>query len=339
MKKYKVAILGATGLVGQKMLKILEERNFPIESIKLTASARSVGKKIKFRGEELTVIEATPDAFNDVEIVLSSAGGAVSKELAPEIVKRGGIIIDNTSAFRMFDYVPLVVPEVNPEALRNHKGIIANPNCSTIQLVVALKPLNDYVPIKRVLVSTYQAVSGAGTKAIDELYSQSKAILEGNFQKPEKTVLPQVIGFNVIPHGGKFLDNDYTEEEVKITNETRKILGVEDLAVSATCIRVPVVTSHSEVVNIEFERELAVDKIRELLRIAEGVKVLDNPDNHLYPMPIDVTGKDDVYVGRIRKDLSHPNAINMWIVGDNIRKGAALNAVQIAEKMIQMNLI
>jgi len=339
MKKYKVAILGATGLVGQTMLKILEERNFPIESIKLTASARSVGKKLKFRGEEYTVVEATPDAFENIDIVLSSAGGAVSKELAPEIVKRGAIIIDNTSAFRMYDYVPLVVPEVNAHALKNHKGIIANPNCSTIQLVAVLKPLHDYIPIKRVIVSTYQAVSGAGTKAIDELYNQSKAMIEGNFQKPEKSVLPQSIGFNVIPHGGKFLDNNYTEEEYKITIETRKILEIDDLAISATSVRVPVVTSHSEAVNVEFEKEFAIDKIRELLRIAEGVKVLDNPDNHLYPMPIDVAGKDNVYVGRIRKDLSHPNAINMWIVGDNIRKGAALNAVQIAEKMIEMNLI
>lgn len=339
MKKYKVAVLGATGMVGQEMLKILEQRNFPIESIKMTASARSVGQKLKFRGQEYEVEEATPDAYEGIEIVLSSAGASVSRELAPAIVKHGAVIIDNTSAFRMEDDVPLVVTEVNSHTLKNHKGIIANPNCSTMQLMLALKPLHDYVPLKRVLVSTYQAVSGAGTKAIKELMDQSQAIINGNFEKPEKTVLPQAIGFNVIPHGGKFLDNGYTEEEIKITNETRKILELPNLPVAATSVRVPVVTGHSECVNVEFERPVDPDKARELMAAFPGVIVVDNPEIHSYPMPVDAAGKDEVFVGRVRKDLSNNNALNMWVVSDNIRKGAALNAVQIAEKMIEMGLI
>ncbi len=339
MKKYKVAVLGATGMVGQEILKILDQRNFPIESIKMTASSRSAGIKMQFQDKEYIVEAATPEAFVGIDIVLSSAGASVSRELAPSIVEQGAIIIDNTSAFRMQDDVPLVIAEVNAHALKNHKGIIANPNCSTMQLLMALKPLHDYSPIKRVLVSTYQAVSGAGIKAINELMEQSKSIIDGTYQQPEKTVLPQVIGFNVIPHGGNFLENGYTEEEIKMTNETRKILEVPDLAVAATCVRVPVVTGHSESVNVEFYKPLSPEKARELMSAFAGVVVMDDPTTHTYPMPNQSAGKDEVFVGRVRKDLSNDNALNMWIVSDNIRKGAALNAVQIAEKMIEMGLI
>ncbi|RYX98592.1 aspartate-semialdehyde dehydrogenase [bacterium] len=339
MKKYNVAILGATGMVGQEMLKILDQRNFPINNLKLTASERTSGRKIQFRGKEYEVEVATPDAFKDIDIVLSSAGAGVSRELAPSIIKHGAVIIDNTSAFRMDEDVPLVVPEINAHALKNHKGIIANPNCSTIQLVMALKPLNDFIPMKRVIVSTYQSVSGAGKEAVEEMYGQLKGMLENNYQKAEKTILPQVIAMNVIPHGGTFLDNDYTDEEIKVTNETRKIMELPNLAIAATSVRVPVVTGHSETVNIEFEQPLEASKAKELMANFPGVIVMDDPKTHSYPMALDIAGKDEVFVGRIRQDISHPNALNMWVVADNIRKGAALNAVQIAEKMIEMELI
>ncbi len=339
MKKYNVAILGATGMVGKEMLKILEQRNFPINTLKLTASERTSGTKIQFKGNEYEVEVATPKAFENIDIVLSSAGAGISVELAPSIVKNGAVMIDNTSAFRMDKDVPLVVPEINSHVLKEHKGIIANPNCSTIQLVMALKPLNDFVPMKRVIVSTYQSVSGAGKEAVEEMYEQLKSMLEGNFTKPEKTILPQVIAMNVIPHGGTFLDNDYTDEEIKVTNETRKIMELPDLAISATSVRVPVVTGHSETVNIEFEKPLSAEKAKELMSNFEGVIVMDNPKTHSYPMALDIAGKDEVFVGRVRQDISHPNAIHLWVVADNIRKGAALNAVQIAEKMIEMGLI
>ncbi|MFN8672108.1 MAG: aspartate-semialdehyde dehydrogenase [Candidatus Sericytochromatia bacterium] len=339
MKKYNVAILGATGMVGHELLKILDQRNFPIEKLKLTASERTSGSKINFRGKEYEVELATPEAFKGYEIVLSSAGASVSRALAPDIVKNGSVIIDNTSEFRMRDDVPLVVPEINAHALKEHNGIIANPNCSTIQLVMALKPMHDYMPLKRVLVSTYQSVSGAGKEAIEEMNEQAKNRLEGNYVKPEKTILPQPIAFNVIPHGGSFLDNGYTEEEIKITNETRKIMELPNLAIAGTSVRVPVVIGHSETVNVEFENKVDLAKIREVLANFEGVIVQDDPSKFEYAMPIDIAGKDEVFVSRIREDLSHPNAINMWVVADNIRKGAALNAIQIAEKMISMGLI
>ncbi|MFN8577454.1 MAG: aspartate-semialdehyde dehydrogenase [Candidatus Sericytochromatia bacterium] len=339
MKKYNVAILGSTGMVGHEFLKILDQRKFPINTLKLTASERTSGTKIQFQGKEYEVEVATPEAFEGIDIVLSSAGANVSKELAPSIVKTGAIIIDNTSAFRMEKDVPLVVPEINSHALKNHKGIIANPNCSTIQLVMALKPLHDYNPMKRVLVSTYQSVSGAGKEAVEEMYNQLGAMLNKTFTKPEKTILPQVIAMNVIPHGGTFQDNDYTDEETKITYETRKIMELPDLAIAATSVRVPVVTGHSETVNVEFEKPFDVAKAKELLSNFSGVIVKDDPKTKSYPMALDIAGHDEVYVGRIRQDMSHPNALNMWVVGDNIRKGAALNAVQIAEKMIEMGLI
>jgi aspartate-semialdehyde dehydrogenase len=339
MKKYNVAILGATGMVGHELLKTLDQRNFPIETLKLTASGRTSGTKIPFRGKEYEVELATPEAFEGIDIVLSSAGANVSIELAPEIVKRGAVIIDNTSAFRMEKDVPLVVPEINAHTLKNHKGIIANPNCSTIQLVMALKPIHDYTPLKRVLVSTYQSVSGAGKEAVEEMYQQSRDVLNGTYTKPEKTILPQSIAFNVIPHGGTFYDNGYTDEEIKVTNETRKIMELPELAVAATSVRVPVVIGHSETVNVEFEKPVEIEKIRSALSAFEGVVVMDNPSKLEYPMPFELAGRDEVFVGRIRQDLSHPNAINMWVVADNIRKGAALNAIQIAEKMIEMGLI
>jgi aspartate-semialdehyde dehydrogenase len=339
MKKYKVAILGATGLVGQEFLKILEQRNFPISDIILTASSNSEGKKILFKDEYFTVKEAKKDIFKGIDIIFSSAGSSISKNLLPEVTNKETIAIDNTSAFRMYNDVPLVVPEVNPEDLKNHNGIIANPNCSTIQLVVALKPLQDYIPIKRVIVSTYQAVSGAGYKALNEMYQQIKDKFENKNIKYDKTVLPQVIAFNVIPHGGNFLDNDYTEEEIKIVNETRKIMHLPELKITATSVRVPVINSHSETVNIEFEKELSPEKAKELLSSFKGIKLIDNPKNKEYPMPINVSGKDEVFVGRVRKDTSCDNGLNMFVVADNIRKGAALNAVQIAEKMIEMNLL
>lgn len=339
MKKYNVAILGATGMVGHEFLKILDQRNFPIEILKLTASERTSGTKINFRGKELEVEVATPEAFDGIDIVLSSAGANVSQALAPEIIKRGAIIIDNTSAFRMEADVPLVVPEVNGHALKNHKGIIANPNCSTIQLVMALKPLHDYSPLKRVLVSTYQSVSGAGKEAVEEMNQQFQSVLDGTFTKSEKTILPQHIAFNVIPHGGNFLDNGYTEEEIKITNETRKIMEIPNLPISATSVRVPVNVGHSETVNVEFESKVDLNKVREALSNFDGVIVMDNPAKKEYPMPFDLAGRDEVFVGRIREDLSCENALNMWVVADNIRKGAALNAVQIAEKMIADGLI
>lgn len=339
MKKYNVAILGATGMVGQEMLKILAQRNFPIENLKLTASERTTGTKVDFMGKSYEVELATTEAFKGYEIVLSSAGASVSRELAPEIIKNGSVMIDNTSEFRMQDDVPLVVPEINSEALRNHHGIIANPNCSTIQLVMALKPMHDYLPIKRVLVSTYQSVSGAGKEAVEEMYLQTRAMLDGTHVRGDKTILPQEIGFNVIPHGGDFLENGYTEEEIKITNETRKIMDLPELAIAGTSVRVPVVLSHSESVNVEFESKPDLNKIREVLSNFQGVVVEDDPKNKSYAMPIYAGGKDEVFVSRIRKDLSHENAINMWVVSDNIRKGAALNAIQIAEKMIEMGLI
>ncbi|GIW22720.1 MAG: aspartate-semialdehyde dehydrogenase [Candidatus Sericytochromatia bacterium] len=339
MKEYKIAILGATGLVGQEFLKILEERNFPISDIILTASSNSEGKKILFKGENLTVKEAKKEIFKGVDIIFSSAGASVSKNLLPDITNKETIAIDNTSAFRMYGDVPLVVPEVNSEDLKKHNGIISNPNCSTIQLVVALKPLNDFIPIKRVIVSTYQAVSGAGNKAIQEMYKQIKDKLENKPLNYEKTILPQVIAFNVIPHGGNFLENDYTEEEMKIVNETKKIMNLPNLKITATSVRVPVINGHSESVNIEFEKEFSPEKAKELLSNFKGIKLIDNPKNKEYPMPIFISGKNDVFVGRIRKDTSCDNALNMFIVADNIRKGAALNAIQIAEKMIEMNLL
>ncbi|WP_457568893.1 aspartate-semialdehyde dehydrogenase [Desulfurobacterium sp.] len=335
---YSVAVVGATGAVGKEMIKVLEQRNFPVDKIKLLASERSAGTKLKFRGEEITVEKLTPESFEGVEIALFSAGGDRSKQFAPEAVKRGAVVIDNSSAFRMDDDVPLVVPEVNPEDVKWHKGIIANPNCSTIQMVVALKPLYDLSRIKRIVVATYQAVSGAGAAAIEELKAQSEAVLKGK-DVPPPNKIPKQIAFNCVPQIDVFFDDGYTKEEHKMVNETKKIMHDPEIKVSATCVRVPVFIGHSEVVNLEFENPVSTEDAVKALQNAPGVTVMDDFKNGIYPTPVDVAGKDDVLVGRIRKDDTIENGLNLWIVGDNLRKGAALNAVQIAEVLIRENLI
>jgi aspartate-semialdehyde dehydrogenase len=329
---FNVCVAGATGNVGRTMINILEERNFPVDRIRLLASSRSKGKRLPFRGAEITVEELTPDSFEKGEIVLSSPGGAVSKWYAPSAAKAGALVIDNTSAFRMEDNVPLVVPEVNPEEAFHHEGIIANPNCSTIQMVVALKPLHDAARVVRVIVSTYQAVSGAGIAAITELRDQARAYLDG--VAFERKVFPYPIAFNClpqIPQKNAFGPNFSSEEEMKMVNETKKIMKDPSIRVSATTVRVPVFTGHSEAVNVETERKLTRDEAIALLRKAPGIEVRDDPANQIYPLALDAEGKDAVFVGRIREDLSHDRALDMWIVSDNLRKGAALNAVQIAE--------
>lgn len=343
MKKYNVAILGATGAVGQEFLNLIEERNFPFAELKMLASKRSAGKKIQFMGKEYTVEEATEDSFKGVDIALF-AGGAASKTFAPAAVKAGAVVIDNSSAFRMDPEVPLVVPEVNPEAIANHKGIIANPNCSTIIMVMALKPLYNVSKIKRVVVSTYQAVSGGGKEAMAELEEQVKAINEG--RPVVANILPGAslakhyqIAFNLIPQIDVFKDNLYTKEEMKMIDETKKIMSDDSMRITATTIRVPVYRSHAESVNVEFEDEISVEKAREVLVAFPGVTLTDNPDEQIYPMPLETSGKDDVEVGRIRKDYSTDNALNFWVCGDQIRKGAALNALQIAEYMIKNEMV
>ena len=343
MKKYNVAILGATGAVGQEFLNLIEERNFPFAELKMLASKRSAGKKIQFMGKEYTVEEATEDSFKGVDIALF-AGGAASKTFAPAAVKAGAVVIDNSSAFRMDPEVPLVVPEVNPEAIANHKGIIANPNCSTIIMVMALKPLYNVSKIKRVVVSTYQAVSGGGKEAMAELEEQVKAINEG--RPVVANILPGAslakhyqIAFNLIPQIDVFKDNLYTKEEMKMIDETKKIMSDDSMRITATTVRVPVYRSHAESVNVEFENEISVEKAREVLAAFPGVTLTDNPDEQIYPMPLETSGKNDVEVGRIRKDYSIDNALNFWVCGDQIRKGAALNALQIAEYMIKHEMV
>jgi len=329
---YKVAIVGATGAVGEEMRKIIEQRNFPVAELKLLASSRSVGKQFEYKGQKIKVEELAPERLNGIEIILSSPGASVSKQYVPEAIKRGCVVVDNTSAFRMEPDVPLVVPEVNPHAIKRHKGVIANPNCSTIQMVVALKPLHDVARIKRVVVSTYQAVSGTGMKAIIELREQTKALMNGGKYPPK--VYPHQIAFNALPHIDVFLENGYTKEEMKMVNETKKIMEDDSIKVSATTVRVPVYRGHSESVNIEFESEMTPEWARELLSKAPGVKLVDEPTKALYPLAIDCEGRDETFVGRIRRDDTVPYGLNMWIVSDNLRKGAALNAVQIAEKLI-----
>jgi aspartate-semialdehyde dehydrogenase len=343
MKKHNVAILGATGAVGQEFLKLIAERNFPFNELKLLASERSAGKKIELLGKTYTVEEAHPDSFKDIDIALF-AGGPASKTFAPEAVKRGAVVIDNSSTFRMDPEVPLVVPEVNPEALKDHKGIIANPNCSTIIMVMALKPIYDKVKIKRIVVSTFQAVSGAGKEAIDELAAQVKATMEN--RPVEANILPSAglpahyqIAFNLIPQIDVFVEGDYTKEEMKMVHETHKILGDSSIGISATTVRVPVFRSHSESINLELESPLSAGEAKELLSAFAGVIVQDDPARQVYPMPLFTSDKDEVFVGRIREDNTVPNGLNLWVVGDQIRKGAALNALQIAEYMIQHNLI
>lgn len=341
MKKYNVAILGATGAVGTEFLKLIEERNFPYAELRLLASKRSAGKQIEFMGKTYTVQEATKDSFAGIDIALF-AGGSVSKEFAPYAVEAGAVVIDNSSAFRMDPEVPLIVPEVNPQAILKHKGIIANPNCSTIIMVMALKPLYDMAKIKRIVVSTYQAVSGAGKEGIDELTNQVKDFADG--KEMVANILPSAslakhypIAFNLIPQIDVFMDNLYTKEEMKMVNETRKIFDDYDMRITATTVRVPVYRSHSESINVEFENDLNLEEMQKALAAFPGVQVIDNPQEQLYPMPLYTSEKDDVYVGRLRRDESNEKTFNMWVVGDQIRKGAALNTLQIAETMIKNN--
>lgn len=337
MTGHKVAIVGATGLVGQEFIKVLEQRKFDISSIKLYASDRSAGKKLFFGHEEITVEETSNDSFNHIDIALFSAGAEISRHFSPIAAKAGALVIDNSSAFRMEPNIPLVVPEVNPEDIKLHNGIIANPNCSTIQMVVALYPLHKVNPIKRIIVSTYQAVAGTGAAAMEELTTQAKLILDGHNVIPH--VYPHQIAFNLLPEIDVFLDNGYTKEEWKLVEETRKIMHAEDIAISATCVRVPVFIGHSEAVTAEFANPLSPEDARRILAQAPGVKVLDDPNVSLYPQPWLSAGSDDVFVGRIRSDSSNSNALVMWIVADNLRKGAALNAVQIAEEAARRELV
>ena len=332
-----VAVVGATGAVGREMLSTLEARDFPAANVIALASARSAGATVPFKGGELPVRELTEDSFKGVHLALFSAGGGTSEKFAPHAVKAGCVVVDNSSAWRMDDRCPLVVPEVNPQALAGHKGIIANPNCSTIQMVVALQPLHKAAGIVRVVVSTYQAVSGTGHKAITELETQVRQMF--NMVEPEAKVYPHRIAFNCLPHIDVFLDNGYTKEEMKMVWETVKIMGDPAIKVTATTVRVPVFYGHSESLNVEFAKPLSAKEARAVLSVAPGVVVLDNPAEKIYPMPIQAAGEDEVFVGRIREDESRPNCLNMWVVSDNIRKGAALNAVQIAERLVQDNLL
>ena len=337
-EKYNVAVAGATGAVGNEMVSILEERNFPVDRLKLLASTRGAGTRMEFQGKSYTVEVLSENSFAGVDIGLFSPGGSVSQKFAPIAGKAGCVVIDNTSAFRMDPEVPLVVPEVNPHAIARYKAknIIANPNCSTIQMVVALKPIHDVAKIKRIVVSTYQAVSGTGKRAVQELESQVLAIY--NNQEIKKEVYPHQIAFNCLPQIDVFLDNGYTKEEMKMVNETRKIMEDDSIRVTATTVRVPVFYGHSESVNIETEKKITADEVRKILSKAPGVHLVDNPKFAEYPLAIHAAGKDETFVGRIREDESIPNGINMWVVSDNIRKGAALNAVQIAEILIQKYL-
>ncbi len=332
MKGTNVAIVGATGMVGHEFIRVLEQRSFPMTSVRLYASDRSHGRKMRIRGEDLEVKETTPDSFKGIDIALFSAGADISKQFSPIAARTGAVVVDNSAAFRMDPEVPLVVPEINPEDIEKHKGIIANPNCSTIQMVVALYPLHKVNPIKRITVATYQSVSGTGLAAVDELTVQSKLVLEGKKAVPK--VYPYQIAFNVLPEIDVFLENGYTKEEWKLVEETRKIMHAPEIAISATCVRVPVRIGHSEAVQVEFSRPMSPDEARNILSKAPGLTVIDDPSKRAYPYPEMAAGRDDVYVGRIRKDASHPNGLVLWVVSDNIRKGAALNAVQIAEKLV-----
>ncbi len=332
-KTYNVALVGATGAVGEEMLKILAERNFPVKALKLFASARSKGKKYSFHGEVHAVDELTEQSFKGIDIVLSSAGGAISKKFMPHAVREGAVVIDNTSAYRMDPDVPLVVPEINPEDILKHRGIIANPNCSTIIMLVPLFPLHKKVPIQSIKVATYQSVSGAGAKAMHELERQTRDLLEG---KPiKKEILPHQIAFNLFSHNSQVKDNGYNEEEVKMGNETKKIFHEPHIRVAATCIRVPVYRAHSEAIYAEFSKPLKVEEARSILSKAPGVKLVDDREKNYFPMPIEASGKDDILVGRLREDVSSENGLALFVSGDQLRKGAALNAIQIAEWLIR----
>lgn len=342
IKRYNVALLGATGAVGQKILETLEAKNFPINQLKLLSSPRSAGTKIKFKDEIIVVEEAKPESFEGVDIAFFSAGGSISKQLAPEAIKRGVVVVDNTSAYRMDENVPLVVPEVNEVAIKKHQGIIANPNCSTIQMVAALKPIEEKFGLKRVVVSTYQAVSGAGAQAVEELKNQAQAFLNG--EDIDAKLLPvksepnhYPIAFNALPQIDVFQENGYTFEEMKMINETKKIMSRDDLSVAATCVRLPFFTSHAESVYLEVEKDVSVKDIHDVLNSAPGIVLKDNIETQEYPTPLDAAGKTDVFVGRVRKDLDNPLGIHLWVVSDNLLKGAAWNSVQIAESLVKNN--
>ena len=337
MNSCKIAVVGATGAVGQVFLDIAEQRDFPIDEIRLCASTRSVGKKIKFRSQEIAVELCTPEVLDEVDFAFISASGDVSREIAPLAAKRGTVAIDDSSAFRMDTDVPLVVPEVNAEDLNEHKGIVAIPNCSTTPLVMVLNPLMKKSSVKRVVVDTFQSVTGTGAAALTEMEQQSQAILnDGPVTAKE---YPHQIAFNVLPHIEPFQENGYTREEMKMLYETQKILHDSNILVSATCVRVPVAVSHSEAIHIEFEDSISPNEVTKMLENERGIRVVDDPFSDVYPMPIDAAGSDEVLVGRIRKDISHPNGIAMWVVCDNLRKGAALNAIQIAEEMMKRDVV
>jgi aspartate-semialdehyde dehydrogenase len=332
MKQYSVAIVGATGMVGQEFIKVLEQRRFPMSSVRLLASDRSAGKKMRVQGREIEVEETAKASFKGIDIALFSAGADQSRLYSPQAARAGAVVVDNSAAWRMDPAVPLVVPEVNVEDIEAHKGIIANPNCSTIQMVVALFPLHKVNPIKRIVVTTYQSVSGTGLPALEELATQSRQVLDG--QSTKASVYPHQIAFDILPEIDVFLENGYTKEEWKMVEETHKIMHAPEIAVSATCARVPVFIGHSEAVNVEFSRPMSPQEARQILSQSPGVSVVDDPATHTYPRPIVAAGTDDTYVGRIRRDVSCANGLVLWVVADNIRKGAALNAVQIAEEMI-----
>ena len=337
IKKCNVAIVGATGLVGQEFIKVLGQRNFPMSSLQLFASDRSAGRRLTVDDEEIEVRETTPQSFDEIDIALFSAGSEISHHFAPIAAQSGAVVIDNSAAFRMEPDVPLVVPEVNADDIKNHSGIIANPNCSTIQLVVALYPLHRVNPIKRFIVDSYQAVSGTGAAALEELSEQARAVLEGRSVVPH--VYPHQIAFNILPEIDLFLDNGYSKEEWKVVEESRKIMHDENIAISATCVRVPVFIGHSEAIHIEFSEPMSPDTARRILAEAPGVRVLDDPNISLYPQPWSVAGSDEVFVGRIRRDASNDRGLVIWVVADNLRKGAALNAIQIAETAVERSWI
>ena len=340
---FNVAVVGATGAVGEQIVSILEERSFPVKSLKLLASGRSEGKKMMFRNKEITIEKTVPDSFEGIDLAFFTAGSAVSKEFVPEAVKRNAIVIDNTSAFRMYPNVPLVVPEVNEADLKNHSGIIANPNCSTIQMVVALEPIRHHFGLSRVIVSTYQSTSGAGKRFIEEMYSQSLTVIKNKtlgkdpvYQDPDT----YPIAFNVIPQIDRFVENDYTFEEMKMCQETKKIMHLPELKISATCVRIPVERGHSEAVYFEVEdTDVDAQEIKNVLSVTPGIQLIDNPEERKYPMPYFAKGKKEVFVGRIRKDLDIDRGFHMWVVADNLLKGAAWNSVQIAESLLKMRLL
>jgi aspartate-semialdehyde dehydrogenase len=334
-QSYRVAILGATGAVGAELLELLESRDFPVSELKLLASPRSAGLTLDFKSRDLVIEAVGEDSFKGIDIVLASAGGSISRQWVKQIVAAGAVMIDNSSAFRMDSDVPLIVPEVNPSAAAAHQGVIANPNCTTILMAVAVYPLHRIQPIKRIVAATYQSASGAGARAMEEVKTQAQAILDG--KPPVAESFPYPLAFNLFPHNSKLNDQGYCEEELKMVNETRKIFGVPDLRVTATCVRVPVLRAHSEAINLEFDAPFNVAQARALIKQAPGVELVEDWDANYFPMPMDASGKDDVLVGRIRQDISHPNGLELWLCGDQIRKGAALNAIQIAELLVEKN--